>query len=172
MHKQTAVTNVLSCCSSPGAVRPNPLTTAPVPFRKNARPSRAAFLWPNDRRPSASGSATVVSLRLRSRRLSASASLFRSPNRWPKQNPNENWIVFKAHHTCHNICAVFVTVRSEGDGTQGLCFNSSVSVFDCQKSLLKINTPTCGHKKWRTPNFGAKYRSSENQTHAAIPFET
>jgi len=33
---------------------------------------------------SASGSATVVSLRLRSRRLSASASLSRSPNRWPK----------------------------------------------------------------------------------------
>ena len=51
--KQTlasAVTNALSCSTSPGAVRPNPLTTAPVPFRKKARSSRAAFLMPNDRR--------------------------------------------------------------------------------------------------------------------------
>jgi len=78
------VTNTLSCSSSPAAVRPNPLTTAPVPFRKKARPSRAAFQLPNDRRASACGSATVVPLRLRSRRLSASASLFRSPNRRPK----------------------------------------------------------------------------------------
>ena len=72
------MTNALSCSTSPAAVRPNPLTTAPVPFRKKARPSRAAFLMPNDRRASAYGSATVVPLRLRSRRLSASASLFRS----------------------------------------------------------------------------------------------
>jgi hypothetical protein len=79
-----AVTNALSCCSSPAAVRPNPLTTAPVPFRKKARPSRAAYQMPNNRRPSACGSATVVSLRLRSRRLSASASLSRSRNRRPK----------------------------------------------------------------------------------------
>jgi hypothetical protein len=30
----SAVTNALSCSSSPAAVRPSPLTTAPVPFRK------------------------------------------------------------------------------------------------------------------------------------------
>jgi hypothetical protein len=42
------VTNTLSCSTSPAAVRPNPLTTAPVPFRNKARPSRAAFLMPND----------------------------------------------------------------------------------------------------------------------------
>jgi hypothetical protein len=36
MHKQTAVTNALSCSTSPAAVRPNPLTTAPVPFRKKS----------------------------------------------------------------------------------------------------------------------------------------
>jgi hypothetical protein len=79
-----AVTNALSCCSSPAAVRPNPLTTAPVPFRKKAHSSRAAFQMPNDRRLSACGSATIVSLRLRSRRLFAYASLSRSPNRRPK----------------------------------------------------------------------------------------
>jgi hypothetical protein len=45
-----AVTNALSCSTSPAAVRPNPLTTAPVPFRKKARSSRAAFQMPNDRR--------------------------------------------------------------------------------------------------------------------------
>ena len=50
MHKQTAVTSALSCSTSPAAVRPNPLTTAPVPFRKKARSSRAAFQMPNDRR--------------------------------------------------------------------------------------------------------------------------
>ena len=37
------MTNALSCSTSPAAVRPNPLTTAPVPFRKKARSSRAAF---------------------------------------------------------------------------------------------------------------------------------
>jgi len=52
--------------------------------RKKARSSRAAFQMPNDRRLSACGSATVISLRLRSRRLYASASLSRSPNRRPK----------------------------------------------------------------------------------------
>jgi hypothetical protein len=46
-----AVTNALSCSTSPAAVRPNPLTTAPVPFRKKARPSRPAFQIPNYRRP-------------------------------------------------------------------------------------------------------------------------
>ena len=34
MQKQTAVTSALFCSTSPAAVRPNPLTTAPVPFRK------------------------------------------------------------------------------------------------------------------------------------------
>ena len=47
---QVAVTNALSCSSATAAVRPNPLTTAPVPFRKKARSSRAAFRMPNDRR--------------------------------------------------------------------------------------------------------------------------
>ena len=47
----SAVTNALSCSTSPAAVRPNPLTTAPVTFRKKARSSRASFLMPNDRRP-------------------------------------------------------------------------------------------------------------------------
>jgi hypothetical protein len=79
-----AVTSALSCSTSPAAVRPNPLTTAPVQFRKKARSSRAAFQMPNNRQASACGSATVVPLRLRSRRLSAYASLFRSPNRRPK----------------------------------------------------------------------------------------
>jgi hypothetical protein len=51
MQKQIAVTNALSCSSSPAAVQPIPLTTAPVPFRKKARSSRAALLMPNDRRP-------------------------------------------------------------------------------------------------------------------------
>jgi hypothetical protein len=46
----TAVTNALSCSTSTAAVRPNPLTTAPFPFRKKARSSRAAFQMPNDRR--------------------------------------------------------------------------------------------------------------------------
>jgi hypothetical protein len=49
-HKQTAVTSVLSCSTSPAAVRPNPLTTAPVPFRKKALSSRAAIQMPNNRR--------------------------------------------------------------------------------------------------------------------------
>ena len=44
------MTIALSCSTSPAAVRPNPLTTAPVPFRKKARSSRAAFQMPNDRR--------------------------------------------------------------------------------------------------------------------------
>ena len=44
------MTNALSCSTSPAAVRPNPLTTAPVPFRKKARSSRAAFQMRNDRR--------------------------------------------------------------------------------------------------------------------------
>jgi hypothetical protein len=46
-----AVTNALSCYSSPAAVRPNPLTTPRGSLRKKARPSRAALLGPNDRRP-------------------------------------------------------------------------------------------------------------------------
>jgi hypothetical protein len=48
--KLIAVTNALSCSTSPAAVRPNPLTTAPFPFRKKARSSRAAFQMPNYRR--------------------------------------------------------------------------------------------------------------------------
>jgi hypothetical protein len=48
---KSAVTNALSCSTSPSAVRPNPLTTAPVPFRKKARPSTTDILMPNDRRP-------------------------------------------------------------------------------------------------------------------------
>jgi hypothetical protein len=40
---------------------------------------------------SACGSATVVPLRLRSRRLSASASLSRSPNRRPKPRAKGIW---------------------------------------------------------------------------------
>jgi hypothetical protein len=44
---------------------------------------------PNDRRASACGTATVVPLRLRSRRLSVSTPLSRSPNRRPKQNKNK-----------------------------------------------------------------------------------
>jgi hypothetical protein len=42
-HFLFAATNTLSFSTSPDAVRPNPLTTAPVPFRKKARSSRAAF---------------------------------------------------------------------------------------------------------------------------------
>jgi hypothetical protein len=57
---KSAVTDALSCSISPTAVRPNPLTTAPVPFRKKARPSRAAFSFRIIGRLSASGSATVV----------------------------------------------------------------------------------------------------------------
>ena len=100
-----AVTNALSCCSSPAAVRPNPLTTAPVPFHKKARSSRAAFLTPKDRRASACGSATVVPLRLRSRRLSASASLFRSPNRRPK--PSVDRRKTHAHASQPDVCDPF-----------------------------------------------------------------
>jgi len=37
------VTSALSCSTSPSAVRPSPLTTAPVSFRKKARSSPAAF---------------------------------------------------------------------------------------------------------------------------------
>jgi len=47
---KSAVTNALSCSTSPAAVRPNLLTTAPVPFRKKARSPRAAIQMPNDRR--------------------------------------------------------------------------------------------------------------------------
>jgi len=66
-------------------VGPVSLTTTPVPFRrKRARHERHPQM-PNDRRASACGTATVVPLRLRSRRLSASTPLSRSPNRRPKQ---------------------------------------------------------------------------------------
>jgi hypothetical protein len=51
MQKQIAVTNTLSCSTSPAAVRPISLTAAPFPFRKKACSSRAAPLMPNDRRP-------------------------------------------------------------------------------------------------------------------------
>jgi hypothetical protein len=84
MQKQTAVTTAPSCSTSPAAVRANPLTTAPVPFRKKARSSRAVFQMPNDRRP--------FRLRFRDGRSApaptppslASASLSRSPTRRPK----------------------------------------------------------------------------------------
>ena len=108
MNFEPAVTSALSYSTSAAAVRPSPLTTAPVPFRKKARSSRAAFQMPNDRRLSACGPATVVSLRLRSRRPSASASLSRSPNRRPKPESKRK---LDRVQTCHNICAVFVTVR-------------------------------------------------------------
>lgn len=39
----SALANAVLARTSPLAVRPNPLTTAPVPFRKKARSSRAAF---------------------------------------------------------------------------------------------------------------------------------
>jgi hypothetical protein len=67
-------------------VGPVSLTTTPVPFRKKRARHERHLFQPNDRRASACGTATVVSLRLRSCRLSASAPLSRSPNRRPKQN--------------------------------------------------------------------------------------
>jgi hypothetical protein len=42
-HIPFAVTNAFSCSTSPAVIRPNPLTTAPVPFHKKARSSRATF---------------------------------------------------------------------------------------------------------------------------------
>jgi hypothetical protein len=80
----SAVTSALSCSTSPSAVRPSPLTTAPVPFHKKARSSRAALNCRMIGGLSAYGSATVVPLRLRSSRPSACASLSRSLNRRPK----------------------------------------------------------------------------------------
>ena len=72
------------CSTSPAAVRPNPLTTAPVQFRKKCVRHERHFHRRMIGGLSACGSATVVQLRLRSRRLSAYASLSRSPNRRPK----------------------------------------------------------------------------------------
>jgi hypothetical protein len=84
MQKQIAVTNALSCSTSPAAVQPIPLTTAPVPFRKKARSSRAALLMPNDRRPFRLRFRDGRSAPAPFRRLSACASLSLSPNRRPK----------------------------------------------------------------------------------------
>jgi hypothetical protein len=88
-----AVTNALSCSTSPAAVRPNPLTTAPVPFRKKRARHELHFKCRMIGALSACGSAPVVTLRLRSRRLSASASLSRSPNRRPKLDMSHHFLV-------------------------------------------------------------------------------
>ena len=58
-------------------------------FAKSALVTSGTRNTPNRRCASACGTATVVPLRLRSRCLSASASLIRLPNRRPKHNRGE-----------------------------------------------------------------------------------
>jgi len=93
----SAVTNALSCSTSPATVRPNPLTTAPVPFRKKARSSRAAFLTPNDRR----------AFRLRFRDGRSAAAPFQPSLRlrftFPFAEPQAEALVYNGNHAVSSI---------------------------------------------------------------------
>jgi hypothetical protein len=88
----SGVTSALSCSTSPAAVRPNPLTTAPVPFRKKARSSRTAIVWPHGPQASVRGSAAgrFSPAPIRDMSISAFASLSPLADRRPKPKQESN----------------------------------------------------------------------------------